>query len=101
MSFKVRVADNFHQRDDADTYEMGPYPTFEIAEAEAKRIVDECLASLHEPAMSAEDLYRRYSGFGDDPYVVAEDGTVRFQGWRYARERCEALCSRDEGSGEA
>jgi hypothetical protein len=48
------------------------------------------------PAFSAEALYDRYTSFGEDPFIVAIDGSrpeVEFSGWRYAQERCEAICA--------
>ncbi len=42
--------------------------------------------------MSAEDLFRIYSLFGEEPYLVGEG--VEFSAWEYARRRCEDLCDR-------
>jgi hypothetical protein len=33
-------------------------------------VVDECLAHLWKPGMSAEALWKAYRGFGDDPFIV-------------------------------
>ena len=50
----------------------------------------------YQPGMSAEDLYKRYTSFGEDPFIVVIDGTdndANFSAWRYAKERCGAICS--------
>lgn len=105
MSYKVIVADNFHYGDESESYELGTFATLELAIDASKRIVDEYLASAHKPGMSASDLYRSYTGFGEDPYIIAADtGGVLFSAWKYAREQCDVLChekreaSRNESS---
>jgi hypothetical protein len=45
--------------------------------------------------MTAEALYDRYMSFGDDPSIVVVEGadaSAKFSAWRYAKERCEAIC---------
>lgn len=92
MPYKVYVADNFHYRDESETYLQGSYDSLELAIAVCKRIVDEFLASAYTPGMTADKLYETYSFFGEDPYIV-DEGTqaVLFSAWTYARERCEEM----------
>ena len=92
--YTVRVADNFHYRDESETYTLGTYGTLAEAEAAAREVVDRFLADQHKPGMTADELYRLYTGFGEDPYVVDASGAVpapRFSGWEYARARCDAI----------
>ena len=90
MSYRVVVADNFHYMEEGVLH--GTFATLELAIGAARRIVDEYLASAHVPGMSAEDLYRSYTTFGDDPYVVANDGSpAPFSAWEYARGRCHEI----------
>lgn len=95
--YTVRVADNFHMRDDAETYTLGTFATLAEAEAAARGVVDGFLVGQVRPGMTADALYSLYSGFGSEPYILAEPGTppppVRFAGWEYARARCGELCA--------
>jgi hypothetical protein len=99
MPFKVIVADNFHYMDESESYEYGTFDSLELAIEAAKRIVDEYLASAYNSSMSAAQLYHSFVSFGEDPYIVAEEGTgVLFSAWDYARERCAVLCPPDNDS---
>jgi hypothetical protein len=42
--------------------------------------------------MPAEGLYRQYTTFGRDPYIVPADDASKFSAWDYAKERCTAIC---------
>lgn len=85
------VADNFHHLDTG--HELGSFATLELAVGACKRVVDEYLASAFRQGMSSEELYRSYSSFGDDPYVVGQGVTgVPFLAWEYARRRCDVIC---------
>lgn len=43
--------------------------------------------------MSAQDLFKHYAMFGEDPFIVsAGDTRVEFSAWNYARERCAEIC---------
>ena len=94
--YTVRVADNFHYRDESETYTLGTYATLAEAEAAARDVVDRFLADQHAAGMTADALYRHYQAFGDEPYIVAAPGAPevpRFAGWEYARARCDAICA--------
>jgi len=94
MSFKVVVADNFHYQDESKHYELGTFPSLEVAVQASKRIVDEYLASAYEPSMSEAELYHSYVSFGEDPFIVSADAKgVLFSAWTYAKERCAAMCA--------
>jgi hypothetical protein len=95
--YKVMVDDNFHYMEEEDRREQGVYETLEQAIAVCRGIVDRSLAGEHTPGMSAEDLYNRYVGFGDDPFIVVLDGadeSAKFSAWSYAKERCRVMCEK-------
>ena len=91
--FIVRVADNARYMDESETHSHGEYPTWTDAVAAARHVVDRCLAEHHQPGMSAEALFGRYTIFGDDPFIVPTPSGESFSAWDYARERCSALCT--------
>tara|TARA_B100000378_G_scaffold278887_1_gene284143 strand:- start:1619 stop:1879 length:261 start_codon:yes stop_codon:yes gene_type:complete len=77
-------------RDD-DTFDLPPFGSLDAAIAECKRIVDDYLASAYEPGMSAEALYRSYTMFGDDPYIITDEEGVPFSAWEYAKARASEI----------
>lgn len=73
-------------------YKHGTYPDATSAVAACRRIVDDFLMARKEAhGQSAESLFRLYSLFGEDPYVLGPDA-VDFSSWDYARQRCADLC---------
>jgi hypothetical protein len=66
--------------------------TLEEAVAACKRMVDEDLEQWADRDITAEELYRLYVGFGDDPFVVPNDGG--FSAWDYAKQRSQTLAKR-------
>lgn len=91
--FTVMIADNFHYMDESEKYEHGKFETLESAIAACKRIVDEFLETALKPGITADELYRQYTSFGDDPYIIgASEPGVPFSAWNYAKERCSELC---------
>lgn len=92
MPYTVFVDDNAHYMDESERYKLGEYETATVAVAAARRLVDDDLASLYTPGMSADDLYRHYTAFGVDPFVVPADDDSAFSAWAYARTRCDEIC---------
>jgi hypothetical protein len=75
-----------------------PYGEFGSAEAAlgaARGFVDGDLAELYQTGMSAEELFRPYTSFGSDPYIVSGKERLHFSAWDYANERCLTLCDRN------
>jgi hypothetical protein len=92
--YKVLIDDNFHYMDEDERVTHGVFGTADEAIAACKQIVDECLAPMLQPGITAAALYDQYEGFGDDPFIVPVDPTdapVAFSAWGYAKERCEVL----------
>lgn len=100
--YKVMVDDNFHYQDPEERYEVGSLATFEEALAACRQRVDRSLAAQHRPGMAADALYERYRSFGEDPFIVATEGSgggPGFSAWSYARERCSVICGADGTAG--
>jgi hypothetical protein len=94
MSYRVLVDDNFHYMDESERYELGSYATLEEAIKAAKAVVDSFLSSEYHPGMTADQLYKQYVTFGEDPFIIApEQSQINFSAWDYARARCQELCS--------
>ena len=92
---KVMVDDNFHDQKPEERREHGVYPTLDAALTACRAIVDRSLEEERRPGISAEALFDRYTSFGDDPFIVALDGTDEsavFSAWSYAKEQARAIC---------
>ena len=90
---KVFVDDNFHYTDEDERYQLGEFATLEAAMAACKKIVDDFLLENYKPGMTTEALYRQYTSFGEDPWIVGqEDDRKPFSAWTYAEQRCREIC---------
>jgi len=95
MPFELRIRENSHYRDESEAYDHGSFATYAEAEAACRKIVDEYLASARKSGMSADDLFRSYTMFGEDPAIdAAGPNGERFSAWDYARRRCRESCER-------
>jgi hypothetical protein len=97
--YKVMADDNFHYLEEDKRREGPTYATAEEALEACRRVVDQSLLHQYEQGgITAETLYDRYTDFGDDPFVVALDGSpkVDFSAWNYARERAHELTASGE-----
>jgi hypothetical protein len=93
MSYRVLVDDNSHYMDEAERYELGVFASLDAAVAAAQAVVDAYLRSAYKPRMSAQALFKSYTAFGEDPFIIAPDQErVAFSAWEYAKHRCDALC---------
>lgn len=92
-AYKVMVNENSHYMDEAERYEHDRFHSCEEAIAACKKIVDDYLLANHSPGMAAEELFRSYTTFGEDPFVLTTDEQCQFSAWNYARQRCEVLCT--------
>ena len=84
--FELFVDDNFHFMDEDERYKSGSFDTYEEAVVAAKAIVDSFLENHYEPGMTAESLYKGYSMYGEDPFIVGDLG----------KEQRDAVLSRAE-----
>ena len=100
MPFKLMVADNYHYMDPDEVAGGETFETLEGAIEAAKAIVDGFLKTGYSPGMKADALFRGYTMYGEDPFIVVPgSGKVPFSAWDYARKRCEELCTGDAGKG--
>lgn len=93
MHFTVRVRENSHYMDESEGYTLGPFATYEAAEAKCREIVDDFLRANTKTGKSADALFSLYTTFGEDPSVAgkAPPGAA-FSAWDYARRRCREIC---------
>jgi len=92
--YKVCVDDNFHYMDESERYTLGEYETCEEAVKECKEIVDDFLQSGYKAGTTADELYKGYQMFGEDPFISSGDSNCRFSAWTYAKARCEEICNK-------
>ena len=87
--YQVMVDDNFHYGEEDERCAYDIYATAEEALATCRKLVDESLLAEYRDGQTADQLFERYTSFGDDPFVVALDGApkVEFSAWTYARQR--------------
>lgn len=86
------VDDNFHYGDEENRYKLGEFRTCEDARDACGHLVDDFLEGVLREAMDSNELYRIYALYGEDPFIVSQDGVCSFSAWDYARERCKKLC---------
>ena len=91
--YKVMVDDNFHYMEEDERWEYGTFASAEEAVDACRRLVDEALMSEYRDGASAEQLFVRYTSFGDDPFIVALDDAekVDFSAAAYAEQRAMEL----------
>ena len=99
-TYRVIVNENSHYMDEAERYEHAQLHSCGEAIAACKKIVDDYLLANYNPGMTAEELYRSYTTFGEDPFVVTADKQCQFSAWEYARQRCLVLCEPDHDTRE-
>lgn len=95
--FKVYVAENSHFEDEGERYLKGEYTGCETAVAVCKRIVDDFLLKAHSQGKTEEELWREYTMYGEDPYIVAseEEDPCRFSAWDYAKDRIREIIEKE------
>lgn len=81
--------------DDEEASELGSFATIDDAIRAARKVVDDYLASVVTPEMTAEQLFKSYKTFGEDPFIVgAGSESIGFSAWTYAQQRAAALTKR-------
>jgi hypothetical protein len=91
MTYRVKIYENSHYMDESESHWLPrEFSDCESAVAACRRIVDDFLLGSHRPGMSADDLWRQYTSFGEDPFITPPD--CAFSAWDYARRRCGELC---------
>ncbi len=93
MKYTVYVDDNFHYMDESKRYKLGEYETADEAVKQAKELIDGFLISAYKMDQTAAELFRHYTNFGKDPFIVPKDEESAFSAWNYAREQCAVICN--------
>jgi hypothetical protein len=88
--YVVYVNENSHYMDEEERYKLGEFDDCQSAVAACKRIVDEFLEKA-DNNVSADDLFKEYTTFGEDSWVITSDKDCKFSAWEYAKERCREL----------
>jgi len=98
--YVVTVAENSRYLDPDARWTRGSYVTAEEALAECRRMVDDDLAELYRPGMTAEQLIAGYRASGRDPFIIPRGGAefVAFSGWTHAEQRAAALCGEERAA---
>jgi len=91
VNYTVFIDDNYHFGESGG-YRVGDFDTYEEAVTAASKVVEDYIRSAYREGMSAEELLSSYRTFGDDPYIVPDDGTPPFSAWAYAERLCRELC---------
>ena len=91
----LMVDDNFHYMDESERYVLGVFDSYGAALAACMKIVDSFLEG--EKDRNPEDLYRLYTGFGEDPFILGPHTGPRFSAWEYAKSRCDELAGKKRG----
>ena len=89
--YVVRVNENSHYMDESESYSEDGFDDCASAIAACKQMVDAFLAGNSGGTTTPEELFRVYTTFGEDPYVISNDPACTFSAWDYARERCRAM----------
>ena len=92
MKYTIYVDDNYHYMDASDRRKGGDFRSLGKAIASAKRIVDGYLAEAYTKGMAAEELYRWYITYGEDPFITGGPPDSDFSAWDYAKARCDEIC---------
>ena len=93
---RVLMNENARYMDESERSDHGLFANAEEAIAACKMMIDDELATMHKPRMTAKELFRLYVGFGPDPFVVPlnpADPEIEFSAWTYAKKRCKHLVS--------
>jgi hypothetical protein len=91
--YRVLVDDNFHFMDEDERYGVGVFESYAEAVAKCERIVEDCLRVQLQPGMTADELYRMYMMFGEDPWIAGKpEGPSSFSAWDFARTRTREIC---------
>jgi hypothetical protein len=94
--FIVYVDDNFNYMDVNERYTHGEYDSYEAALGASKTLVIAVLNELHTPSMTANELYRAYATFGEEPWIscpsTITESEDRFSAWDYAKEQAKIMC---------
>ena len=87
--YLVYVDDNFHSGDESERYKLGEFETREEALAACKQKVEEYFERIKRGEHSFQELWEGYMLYGEDPFIINDDGAETFSAWEYAKRRCQ------------
>ena len=91
--FEVFVDDNFHYMDESERYRNGVYDNYEEAVEACKAIIDSYLPEQREEGQTADELYKGYVIYGEDPFIIPTPTNKEvFSAWSYAKQSCKEIC---------
>jgi hypothetical protein len=94
--FIVYIDDNFSYVYANERYTQGKYDSYEAALNVSKALVIANLNGLHQPNMTANELYRAYTTFGKEPWICCLGPIAKnegqFSAWDYAKEQAKIMC---------
>ena len=93
MPIKLFVQDQNEYGNPTAGREIGTFATREEAVAVAQARVDDCLMEFLTTGITAEALLRQWSLFGEDVFLLPDEGAQRFSAMEYARTRCHELAN--------
>lgn len=98
--YRIRMDDNRRLTGATAPAKDTAFATEAEAVAAARELVEEVLAGLRTPGMTADELLGAYFAYGQYPAVVAPAGAphIAFSAWDHAATRAAALCAGREVS---
>ena len=79
---------------------IGEYEVLGDAISASEQVIDEFLMSRVEDGMTIADLFFQYERFGEVPFIFCNDASSinvsEFNHFKYAIERCSAICLHTE-----
>ena len=94
MTIKLLVQDFSDYGEPDAVREVGSFATRADALAAAQARVEAGLAELFVAGRSADDLFRQWSLFGEDVFLLPDDGEPPFSAMAYARARSHTIRQR-------
>jgi hypothetical protein len=94
--FKVYVDENSHYKDESERYLKGDYADCETAVDVCKQIIDDFLKKAYGKDKTADQLWREYTTWGEDPFIVVTEGenNCAFSAWDYAKDRIKEMAEK-------
>lgn len=94
MTIKLLVQDFSDYGESNASREVGSFATYAEALAAAQARVEACLEEFYVAGISADDLFQRWSLFGEDVFLIPDEGTPAFSALEYAKECSRAMVRR-------
>lgn len=94
MTIKLLVQDFSDYGEPDAVREVGSFSTRDEALAAAQARVDACLEEFFTTGISAENLVRQWSLFGEDVFLSPDEGAPPFSAMSYAKVRSRTITQR-------